>query len=219
MEKEIIIRLVVSGILGALIGLEREIRYKEAGLRTHFVVAVGSALVMVVSKYGFVDVLHPYTVVLDPSRIAAQVVSGIGFLGAGTILVQRQSVRGLTTAAGLWATSGIGLAIGAGMYTAGVGSTVLVLIALEILDKSQMLITRHKSRVVIRTDNVNAVLGAIRASGFKMQKIKIDHSRVTDVDNADITITTYLSAKSAKDRDRMIDVLGTMPHVKSVKIE
>lgn len=219
MEMEIIIRLVISGILGALIGLEREIRYKEAGLRTHFVVAVGSALVMLVSKYGFTDVLHPYTIVVDPSRIAAQVVSGIGFLGAGTILVQRQSVRGLTTAAGLWATSGIGLAVGAGMYTAGISATVLVLMALEILDKSQMLITRHKSRLVIRTDNVNVVLGAIRDAGVKIQKTKIDYSRVTDLDNAEITITTYFSTKSAKSIEQMIELLNKTPNIKSVKIE
>lgn len=219
MEMEIIIRLVISGILGALIGLEREIRYKEAGLRTHFVVAVGSALVMLVSKYGFTDVLHPYTIVVDPSRIAAQVVSGIGFLGAGTILVQRQSVRGLTTAAGLWATSGIGLAVGAGMYTAGISATVLVLMALEILDKSQMLITRHKSHLVIRTDNVNVVLGAIRDAGVKIQKTKIDYSRVTDLDNAEITITTYFSTKSAKSIEQMIELLNKTPNIKSVKIE
>lgn len=130
---EFTLRLFVAGIMGILIGLEREYRAKEAGYRTHFLVAVGSALLMIVSQYGFEEVLERDLVRLDPSRIAAQVVSGIGFIGAGTIILQKQIVRGLTTAAGIWATSGIGLAIGAGMYSIGVATTVLVLLGLEVL--------------------------------------------------------------------------------------
>lgn len=101
-------RLLLAGVLGAVIGLDREYRAKEAGFRTHFLVALGSALFMIVSQYGFSGVLAGADVKLDPSRVAAQVVSGIGFLGAGTIIFQKQVVRGLTTAAGLWATAGIG---------------------------------------------------------------------------------------------------------------
>ena len=112
--------------------LEREYRAKEAGYRTHFLVALGSALMMIVSQYGFTAVLETDLVRLDPSRIAAQVVSGIGFIGAGTIILQ-QIVRGLTTAAGIWATSGIGLAIGAGMYGIGITATIFVLLGLEAL--------------------------------------------------------------------------------------
>lgn len=124
------LRLFVAGLMGVLIGLEREYRAKEAGYRTHFLVALGSALMMIVSQYGFMDVLEKDLVRLDPSRLAAQVVSGIGFIGAGTIiLLQKQVVRGLTTAAGVWATSGIGLAVGAGMYAIGITATVLVLVA------------------------------------------------------------------------------------------
>ena len=102
-------RLLVAGVLGAIIGLDREYRAKEAGFRTHFLVALGSALFMIVSKYGFWDILGNTGIGLDPSRIAAQVVSGIGFLGAGTIIIQKLFVRGLTTAAGIWATSAIGI--------------------------------------------------------------------------------------------------------------
>ena len=101
------LRLFVAGAMGVLIGLEREYRAKEAGYRTHFLVALGSALMMIVSQYGFMEVLKTDLIRLDPSRIAAQVVSGIGFIGAGTIILQKQIVRGLTTAAGIWATSGI----------------------------------------------------------------------------------------------------------------
>lgn len=107
------LRLLVAGALGVLIGLEREYRAKEAGYRTHFLVALGSALIMIVSQYGFRDVLQlGANVRFDPARLAAQVVTGIGFIGAGTIILQKQVVRGLTTAAGIWATAGIGLAVG-----------------------------------------------------------------------------------------------------------
>ena len=117
------LRLFLAGVMGILIGLEREYRAKEAGYRTHFLVALGSALMMIVSQYGFTAVLETDLVRLDPSRIAAQVVSGIGFIGAGTII----------TAAGIWATSGIGLAIGAGMYGIGITATIFVLLGLEAL--------------------------------------------------------------------------------------
>jgi putative Mg2+ transporter-C (MgtC) family protein len=102
-------------VLSAAIGLEREIRQKNAGLRTHTLVGVGAALFMLISKYGFTDVLQPRLVVLDPSRVAAQIVTGVGFLGAGLIFVRRDSVRGLTTAASIWVTAAIGSAAGAGL--------------------------------------------------------------------------------------------------------
>lgn len=130
---DFILRLFVAGILGAVVGLDREYRAKEAGYRTHFLVSLGSALIMVVSQYGFQDVILENSVSLDPSRVAAQVVSGIGFIGAGTIIIQKQFVRGLTTAAGIWATAGIGLAVGSGMYGLGIAATLLTLAGLELL--------------------------------------------------------------------------------------
>lgn len=107
--------LCLALVLSAAIGLEREIRQKNAGLRTHTLVGVGAALFMLISKYGFTDVLDPRLVVLDPSRVAAQIVTGVGFLGAGLIFVRRDSVRGLTTAASIWVTAAIGSAAGAGL--------------------------------------------------------------------------------------------------------
>lgn len=129
---DFILRLIVASCFGALIGLDREYRAKEAGLRTHFLVCLGSALFMLVSQHGFRDTVNTPGVALDPSRIAAQVVSGIGFLGAGTIIIQKQFVRGLTTAAGLWATAAIGLVIGGGMYYIGIAGVILVLAGLEL---------------------------------------------------------------------------------------
>lgn len=127
-----ILRLFVAGALGTVIGLDREYRAKEAGYRTHFLVSLGSALIMIVSQYGFMEVVKMEGIDLDPSRVAAQVVSGIGLLER-VLLFSKQIVRGLTTAAGIWATSGIGLAIGAGMYWLGISATILTLIGLEAL--------------------------------------------------------------------------------------
>jgi putative Mg2+ transporter-C (MgtC) family protein len=131
---EITGRLALASLFGAAIGLERERKDWAAGLRTHMMVCVGSALIMLVSTYGFSDILGTKNVVLDPSRIAAQVISGIGFIGAGTILFLRQGIiRGLTTASGLWTVAAIGLATGAGMYFAAFITTLLALIILWIL--------------------------------------------------------------------------------------
>ena len=124
---EITVRLSLALILGGAIGIEREYRAKEAGFRTHFLVALGSALFCIVSQYGFGIDLK------DSSRVAAQVVSGIGFLGAGTIIFQKNVVRGLTTAAGLWVTAAIGLACGTGMYVAAAVATAMVMLGLEVL--------------------------------------------------------------------------------------
>jgi putative Mg2+ transporter-C (MgtC) family protein len=129
---DVLLRLVVAAVLGGAIGIERELRDREAGLRTHMLVSVGSALFTLVSAYGFHDFLtHGGSVVrADPSRIAAQIVTGIGFLGAGAIIREGLSVRGLTTAATLWVVAAIGMAAGAGYTWPAVLSTVIVLVAL-----------------------------------------------------------------------------------------
>ena len=151
------LRLFVAGAMGVLIGLEREYRAKEAGYRTHFLVALGSALMMIVSQYGFAEVMKTDLIRVDPSRIAAQVVSGIGFIGAGTIILQKQIVRGLTTAAGIWATSGIGLAVGAGMYAIGIAATLLVLLGLETLSYFFKSIGLRNMMIDFSTDDKEAI--------------------------------------------------------------
>lgn len=117
-----LLRIVLSLMLGFMIGFERKMRFKEAGIRTHTIVCAGAALMMVVSKYGFADIPD-----YDASRVAAQIVSGIGFLGAGMIIYRKQAVHGLTTAAGVWATAGVGMAAGSGLYIVAVGSTALLI--------------------------------------------------------------------------------------------
>lgn len=143
-----IFRAMLAGICGSVVGLERKNRSKEAGIRTHFVVACGAALIMMVSKYAFFDVssfANKFGVVgdvkFDPSRVASTIASGIGFLGAGMIFVHKNTVTGLTTAAGIWATSGIGMAIGSGLYVFGIGATLIILIAQVLLH-----IDFHRSR-------------------------------------------------------------------------
>ena len=133
MTTEYIIRLFIAALLGGVIGLDREYRAKDAGFRTHFLVALGSAMFMLVSQFGFPDVVGTTGYRLDPSRVASQVVSGIGFIGAGTIIFRKSEnvVSGLTTAAGLWVVAAIGLACGGGMYMLSIASTLLVLVGLE----------------------------------------------------------------------------------------
>lgn len=131
---EFILRLLAATAMGAAIGFEREYHAKEAGLRTHLLVALGSCLFMILSIYGFDFMLGRDHVSFDPSRIAAQVVTGIGFIGAGTIIFQKQAVRGLTTAAGLWVTAAIGLACGNGMYWVALVTTVIVLVSLGLIN-------------------------------------------------------------------------------------
>ena len=145
MEQEFILRIFCAAILGGLIGLEREWRAKEAGFRTHFLVALGSALFMIVSAYGFEGVMTTAEHRWDVSRVAAQVVSGIGFIGAGTIIFRKSEnvVSGLTTAAGLWVTAAIGLACGGGMYILSTASTLMVLVGLEAFNFFLRKIDKH----------------------------------------------------------------------------
>lgn len=142
-EIEIVLRLVIACILGGVIGFERESLDRPAGLRTHILVCVGSTLMMLVSIYGFIGI---ETINKDPGRIAAQVVSGIGFLGAGTILREGLTVTGLTTAASLWVVAGIGLAIGAGLFFAGIAGTALVFLTLVFLGQAERRHWTSKSR-------------------------------------------------------------------------
>ena len=172
---ELTVRLSLALVLGGAIGLEREYRAKEAGFRTHFLVALGSALFCIVSQFGFGIDLK------DSSRVAAQVVSGIGFLGAGTIIFQKNVVRGLTTAAGLWVTAAIGLACGTGMYVAAMIATAMVLLGLEVL---HALIPQHGVTTVELSfsaqtkDSVWQFIRRVRHEGVEVQSYEL-HDRRT----------------------------------------
>lgn len=136
-DYELVARLLLAGVLGALVGFEREWREQNAGLRTHMLVCIGSTVFTLVSAYGFSEFFtqERNSIVQDPGRIAAQIVSGIGFLGAGAILRSGFAVKGLTTAASLWAMAGIGMAVGAGMYVLAIACTIIIIFVLLVLRK------------------------------------------------------------------------------------
>ncbi|HEY5660097.1 MAG TPA: MgtC/SapB family protein, partial [Gaiellaceae bacterium] len=171
---EALLRLALAGALGGLIGLERELREREAGLRTHLLVAVGSALFTIVSAYGFV------TIRTDPTRIAAQIVTGIGFLGAGAIIRQGSSIRGLTTAATLWVVAAVGLAAGAGYYSAALITTAIVLFALWPLRTGAYLVLKRfrteDGRLLIELPTgirPGEVIDEIEKSGARISAIEV----------------------------------------------
>lgn len=147
---ELILRLVIAALLGGFVGFERERLNWAAGLRTHMLVCLGAALIMIVSQYAFHQVLYQGLINLDPSRVAAQVVSGIGFLGAGTILFQKNVIRGLTTAASLWAVAAVGLATGGGLYLAAIFTTSLIYVILAGLKPLERKFIKKTQAIAIR---------------------------------------------------------------------
>jgi len=194
------LRLLLACICGAVIGYERKNRGKGAGIRTHTIVALASALMMIVSKYGFADFADfPGTRGADPARIAAQVVSGVGFLGAGMIYFNRHLVKGLTTAAGVWATAGVGLAVGAGLYLVGIFSTVIIVFCQIFLHKNYSFLHMPSEEILSVTiddteeamDFLNNMLAKynIAVGGMKCKKkeeglieVELDVSIDADID-------------------------------------
>lgn len=220
MTWEFILRLFIAGILGAIIGLDREYRAKEAGYRTHFLVSLGSALIMIVSQYGFGQVIQENSVSLDPSRVAAQVVSGIGFLGAGTIIIQKQFVRGLTTAAGIWATAGIGLAVGAGMYGIGAAATVLTLIGLELLSLIFKSLGMKSSLIIFSTsdkDIIRRIISVLRSREYLLVSYEMKKVSHNDLDN--YIVTLVIKAKKTMDESQILVFMEEFPEVTVERIE
>ena len=202
-------RLVLAAIFGTIIGLDREYREKEAGFRTHFLVSLGSALMMIVSQYGFSEILTHDGVSLDPSRIAAQVVSGIGFIGAGTIIFNHQIVRGLTTAASLWATAGIGLTAGAGMSWLALAATILTLVALEGLSLVLRSLGSRRMVVVFSASDrtgVAAKLDRIRTDGYMVVSYEVV-PQVVGGDGITYRVTMVVKAKPGSDNNQLLALL------------
>lgn len=213
-ELDITLRLAVAMLLGGVIGFEREYRAKDAGFRTHFLVALGSALFCIVSQFGFGFELK------DSSRVAAQVVSGIGFLGAGTIIFQKNVVRGLTTAAGLWVTAAIGLACGTGMYLPAVVTTLMVLIGLEILSA---VIPRVSTSVVILSfsatsqESVKKAVREIRRNCLDIISYELKERKTSQ----GVIFETNLSMKVKRDNrnEQLIEYLNEFDDVTISSVE
>ena len=217
---DFVLRLLVAGNLGAIIGLDREYRAKEAGYRTHFLVSLGSALIMIVSQYGFQEIIKENSVTLDPSRVAAQVVSGIGFIGAGTIIFQKQIVRGLTTAAGIWATAGIGLAVGAGMYVIGIAAMVLTLIGLEVLSYLFKSIGMKSSMITFSTDNKEVLKGVadrFNSKDYLIVSYQMDTQKHGSIETYQVTM--IIKSKRNNDEGHLLSLIQEFPEVTVERIE
>lgn len=213
----ILLRLALASVLGGIIGLERESINRPAGFRTHVLVSVGAALVMLVSIYGFSQQLAEGRL-SDPARLAAQVISGIGFLGAGTILKDGNTIRGLTTAASLWVVAGIGLAVGSGFYLGAVGGTVLVYMALTLfskLDERFFHRSQYQAVDIIALDRPGQ-LGAI-GSLLGQRNISIRNVRLErGNDERNVHIRMFVKLPIDVDRSDLADALASIEGVSSV---
>ncbi|MBW5811948.1 MgtC/SapB family protein [Yersinia kristensenii] len=202
MITDLLLRITLAGALGGLIGLERQLRAKDAGLRTHILVGIGSAMFMIVSKYGFEDLLTLEHVSFDPSRVAAQVVSGMGFLGAGTIMIQKQMVKGLTTAAGMWVTAAIGLVIGSGLYEIGIYGTMVTLIVLEIFRQlsNRLIGEHHFVAIKLLPDSVPRILVAMQKLQLRPMNLSVTHKPEKNEPDCELTLEVTLSPKKSLDQ-------------------
>lgn len=203
-EATMLISIIISVILGFTIGYERKYRAKEAGIRTHTIVCFGSALMMLVSKYAFTDVLD-----YDPTRIAAQIVSGVGFLGSGIIMYRKNQVHGLTTAAGVWSTAGIGMAAGAQMYTIAIGST-LILVLVQCLLHININLFRNKQTYRLRIDfNDNGDIDSVK----ELFGVKRFHNIILNRSSEGITYHAVLYTDQEFSSQKLNDIMHEHPYI------
>lgn len=214
-DVETVSRLAMAAVLGGIIGGERERLSWAAGLRTHMLVAVGSSLIMLTSAYGFADVIGMPGISLDPSRIAAQVVSGIGFLGAGSILLRGEMIRGLTTAASLWTVAGIGLAVGGGLYTASIAATALILLILAGVKPIERRFFKLRERRELRliadrgTVTVKALEHSLGGSSGRIKRFVVQQPEDrTDADEVSIGLARMSRNEFDAIRARVLRIEG-----------
>lgn len=226
-EWDIVLRLCLAMVLGGLIGFEREFNNHAAGLRTNILVCVGSTLIMLLSMYGFSDFLGEENVRVDPARLATAVISGVGFLGAGTILFTGKSITGLTTAASLWVVASIGLAIGAGFYFAGILSTVLVVLILWVFNKIELRYLNGKKIQIltIQTEmssiNIDAITSAFddRAIVLKKMSMRTAHQRMECDEMKQMDFVFHLIVPKAMGAAELLSVVTSIDGLVSIEIE
>ena len=218
-DLHLLLRMIVACICGFAIGFERKNRAKDAGIRTHCIVAVASAMMMIVSKYGFNDMIEGMMfleadVRLDPSRMAQGIVTGVGFLGSGLIFHQRGSTQGLTTAAGIWATSGIGMALGAGMYRIGVFTTIIMLIIQYFLHARNRFTKTHKTKL-LRVFGVSEEGYEKRMIEELAQKqISVSDVSIVKNENNEIDYTFHIEIADDKSEE---EIVREIPYACSLK--
>ncbi|MFA1821622.1 MgtC/SapB family protein [Virgibacillus oceani] len=216
-----VIRILIALVLSGIIGFEREVKRHFAGFRTHILVGVGACLMMLLSIYGFEAFIEAYdNVRFDPARIPSYVISGIGFLGAGTIIVYGGTIRGLTTAASIWAVAGIGLVVGAGMYAAAVFTTLVILISLIFLNNFENLFIHKKKRstagtVFEITGRQDLKIGDITAS-FEKRKVMITNIEISKTENNTKHIFIKVEEISEAERVAIFEEISNMENVKTI---
>ena len=200
----LILRIIFAGVCGGIIGVERTLRQKDAGFRTHIIVAMGAALMMIISKYGFLDIVFLESVQVDVSRVASNIITGISFLGAGMIFVKGISIKGLTTAAGIWVTAAVGMAMGAGLYLVSFISVILLLLVQIVFHKfligfDKVLANDNLVPCFVQLDNTPAAVRELK-SFLDSNGVHIFDSVVTaSADN--LTLTIHLNVQFEKDVD------------------
>jgi putative Mg2+ transporter-C (MgtC) family protein len=215
----IVFRLVLSAILSGIVGFEREFHGRAAGFRTHILLCVGSALIMLTSIHIF-DV-YSGRVPIDPARLAAGVVTGIGFMGAGTIMRYKASVRGLTTATSLWVVAGVGLAVGSGLYFGAIVTTIIAVVALMFFSKLEHVMIRKNwyKTIVIETkdglEQLKKIREALSEYGSEINDLEADRSR----DGAHIVLKFGLKLTTSLHNTQLIEAIARLEGVKSVKWE
>ena len=220
-QLECLLRIVLSGLCGLVVGYERKRRGKGAGTRTHLVVALASALMMIVSKYGFSDMAQVaadvYDTRLDPSRLASQIVTGVGFLGAGMIYFNRGTITGLTTAAGIWATSGVGMAIGAGMYFIGILTTIIMIVAQTILHQNIKLSgIKVEEQIVFVIENTDEAVNYVQ-NILTENNLSADNMSYNSIDNDLVEIEIYTSSVNHLTVNKLLTLTRGNTYIKSVK--
>ncbi len=218
LQMEFILRVLLSSICGMFIGWERERRLKSAGLRTHMLVAMAAALMMVISKYAFMDVVYLQSVQVDASRVAAGVVQAIGFLGAGVIFVKKDNIVGVTTAAGLWATVGIGLTIGSGLYVLGISCTALIILIQLIVHRGEhKTFNSNNGSVTINLTRNNLTISQakekLEEKGLILKNIQIARSR-----DGEMNLTASIMALRTSNSIDIVDELQSLGFVDVIEI-
>lgn len=212
-------RLILALILSGVIGFEREINNHAAGFRTHILVGVSSTLLMLMSLYGFESYMEAHSgyVNFDPARIPSYVVSGIGFLGAGTIIVNGMTVKGLTTAASIWAVAGLGLVVGIGMYDIAILTTIIILLSLVLLNKLEHRMSKQRNIVslMISIRDINAIEDVLKKC--HQHDMQIKSFNVTTDENEDPTVYTDIQVGKAVTLTQLMTSLAKMEDVSHVE--
>ena len=217
-QLDYLLRLFIAAVCGMAIGYERKNRMKEAGIRTHFIVAIGASLIMIISKYGFQDQIGWPNMSLDPSRIAAQVVTGVGFLGAGVIFMQKQTIVGLTTAAGVWVTAAIGLSIGSGLYFVGIAATVITILGQILLHGKIRFLSSPRTetlmlQIVDNADAIKLLQGIFEDNEIIILNLKSKRDEKSSLINVEVIIRVYESFNMTK----FLNILQSKDFIKSLE--